>query len=83
MPHEHRPRVMAGRAAARAHSPEEQFDAGTVCIFGETHDLRGEWQDETLLVSDDRESLAVRIISPEKINVHVSAELLGPDRHVC
>src|SRR3954447_17347403 len=50
---------------------EQQFHAGTVCIFGEAHDLRGEWQDETLMVSDDRESLAVRVISPERLDVHV------------
>ncbi|HEX8033094.1 MAG TPA: hypothetical protein VF510_04570 [Ktedonobacterales bacterium] len=57
---------------------EQQFHAGTACIFGETHDLRGEWQDETLMVSDDRENLAVRVISPEQLNVHVENAGGGP-----
>ncbi|MGZ3637522.1 MAG: hypothetical protein ACXWQR_08950 [Ktedonobacterales bacterium] len=57
---------------------EQQFHAGTVCIFGETHDLRGGWQDELLMVSDDRESLAVRVIAPERLNVHVENAGGGP-----
>lgn len=57
---------------------EQQFHAGTVCIFGETHDMRGEWHDETLMVSDDRESFTISVISPEKLDVHVENTGGGP-----
>src|SRR5262249_3028034 len=32
---------------------EQQFHVGTLCTFGETHDLRGIWQSDRLLVQDD------------------------------
>ena len=57
---------------------EQQFHAGTACIFAETHDLRGEWQDERLLVQDDRERMEIRVISPEKLKVHVVNAGGGP-----
>lgn len=57
---------------------EQQFHAGTVCTFAETHDLRGEWQDERLLVQDDRERLEIRVISPEHLKVHVVNAGGGP-----
>jgi hypothetical protein len=57
---------------------EQQFHAGTACNFAETHDLRGDWHDETLLVKDDRESLEIRVISPEKLHVHVINAGGGP-----
>lgn len=57
---------------------EQQFRAGTACIFGEAHDLRGDWRDETLLVKDDRESFAVRVVSPVRLEVHVENAGGGP-----
>src|SRR5206468_12697684 len=39
---------------------EQQFHMGTLCTFGESHDLRGDWQNGQLLVKDDRESFEVR-----------------------
>lgn len=50
---------------------EQQFHMGTLCIFGETHDLRGDWQGDQLLVKDDRMSFAVCVVSPEQLKVHV------------
>jgi hypothetical protein len=60
------------------HDYEQQFHVGTLCTFGESHDLRGEWQGDQLLVKDDRESLSVRVISPEKLKVHVENAGGGP-----
>lgn len=57
---------------------EQQFHAGTVCTFAETHDLRGDWQDGRLLVQDDRECLEIRMVSPEKLKVHVVNAGGGP-----
>ena len=57
---------------------EQQFHAGTSCTFGETHDLRGDWQNGQLLVKDDRESLDIRIVSPERLHVHVVNAGGGP-----
>jgi hypothetical protein len=58
---------------------EQQFHMGTLCIFGETRDLRGDWQDNQLLVKDDRgESFAIRVVSPEKLKVHVVNAGGGP-----
>jgi hypothetical protein len=57
---------------------EQQFHMGTSCIFGETHDLRGEWQDETLLVQDDRERFEIHVLSPEQLKVHVVNAGGGP-----
>lgn len=57
---------------------EQQFHMGSVCNFGETHDLRGDWQDNQLLVKDDRMSFAVRVIAPEKLAVHVENAGGGP-----
>jgi hypothetical protein len=50
---------------------EQQFHMSSVCIFGETHDLRGDWQDDQLLVKDDRMSFAIRCISPNQLKVYV------------
>jgi hypothetical protein len=57
---------------------EQQFHAGTSCTFGETHDMRGDWQDDQLLVKDDRESLAIRVVSPDTLKVHVENAGGGP-----
>jgi hypothetical protein len=57
---------------------EQQFHAGTSCTFGETHDMRGDWQDEMLMVKDDRESLEIRVVSPDKLKVHVENAGGGP-----
>jgi hypothetical protein len=57
---------------------ERQFHVGTICTFAETHDLRGDWQDERLLVQDDRERLEIRMISPAKLEVHVVNAGGGP-----
>ena len=57
---------------------EQQFHVGTLCTFGESHDLRGVWQGDQLLVKDDRESFSVRVISPEKLKVHVENAGGGP-----
>jgi hypothetical protein len=51
---------------------------GTLCTFGESHDLRGDWQDDQLLVKDDRESFAICFVSPEKLKVHVVNAGGGP-----
>jgi hypothetical protein len=58
---------------------EQQFHAGTVCIFAETHDLRGDWQDERLLVQDDRERMEIRVLSPQSLKVHVVNVGGGPE----
>ena len=50
---------------------EQQFHMGTLCIFGELHDLRGDWQGDQLLVKDDRESFEIRVVSPQQLKVHV------------
>ena len=57
---------------------EQQFHMGSVCTFGETHDLRGNWQDDRLLVKDDRMSFEVRVVSPEQLKVHVVNAGGGP-----
>ena len=57
---------------------EQQFHMATVCIFGETHDLRGDWQDNRFLVKDDRMSFEIRMVSPEKLKVHVENAGGGP-----
>jgi hypothetical protein len=57
---------------------EQQFHVGTLCTFGEAHDLRGDWQGDQLLVKDDRESLAIRVVSPEHLKVHVENAGGGP-----
>jgi hypothetical protein len=57
---------------------EQQFHLGSVCTFGETHDLRGEWQDDRLLVKDDRESFEARVVSPKRIKVRVVNAVGGP-----
>lgn len=57
---------------------EQQFHMSSVCIFGETHDMRGDWQDEALLVKDDREAFHVKLASPEKLQVHVENAGGGP-----
>lgn len=57
---------------------EQQFHMGTLCNFGEAHDLQGNWQDNRLQVKDDRESFEVYIISPEKLRIHVENAGGGP-----
>ena len=57
---------------------EQQFHAGTSCTFGETHDMRGDWQEDTLMVKDDRESLEIRVVSLNKLKVHVENAGGGP-----
>jgi hypothetical protein len=57
---------------------EQQFHVGTICTAGETHDLRGDWQNDTLTAKDDRESFQVTIISPDKLQVHVENAGGGP-----
>ena len=57
---------------------EQQFHMGTLCTFGESHDLRGDWQDDRLLVKDDRESFEVRVVSPEQLKVRVVNAGGGP-----
>ena len=57
---------------------EQQFHMGSVCNFGETHDLRGDWQDEQLLVKDDRMSYEIRVVSPEHLKVRVVNAGGGP-----
>jgi len=57
---------------------EQQFHMGTLCTFGESHDLRGDWQNDELLVKDDRESFEVSMVSPEKLKVHVENAGGGP-----
>lgn len=57
---------------------EQQFHVGTLCTFGESHDLRGDWLGDQLLVKDDRESFAVRVISLGKLKVHVENAGGGP-----
>lgn len=57
---------------------EQQFHMGTICIFGETHDLRGDWQDNQLLLKDDRMSFGIRVVSPEQLKVHVVNTGGGP-----
>ncbi len=57
---------------------EQQFHMGTLCIFGEAHDLRGDWQDNQLLMKDDRESFEIRVVSPEQLKVHVVNAGGGP-----
>lgn len=57
---------------------EQQFHMGTLCTFGETHDLRGDWQGDRLQVKDDRESFEVQVISPSQLRVHVVNAGGGP-----
>ena len=57
---------------------EQQFHMGTNCTFGETHDLQGDWQDNQLLVKDDRMSFEVQVVSPEHLKVHVENAGNGP-----
>ena len=57
---------------------EQQFYVGTLCTFGEAHDLRGDWQDDQLLVKDDRESFEVRVVSPEHLKVYIENAGGGP-----
>ena len=57
---------------------EQQFHAGTSCTFGETHDMRGDWQEDMLMVKDDRESLEIRVVSLDKLKVHVENAGGGP-----
>lgn len=57
---------------------EQQFHMGTLCTFGESHDLRGDWKNGQLLVKDDRESFEVYVVSPEKLKVHVENAGGGP-----
>jgi hypothetical protein len=57
---------------------EQQFHVGTLCTFGETHDLRGDWQDDRLLAKDDRESFEVRVVSPQQLKIHVVNAGDGP-----
>ena len=57
---------------------EQQFHMGTLCTFGETHDLWGDWQNDRLLVKDDRQSFAIRVVSAEQLKVHVENAGGGP-----
>lgn len=57
---------------------EQQFHMGSVCNLGETHDLRGDWQDDQLLVKDERMSFAIHMISPERLKVQVVNAGGGP-----
>ncbi len=57
---------------------EQQFHMGSVCNFGETHDLRGDWQDDRLLVQDDRMSYEIRVVSTEHLKVRVVNTGDGP-----
>ena len=57
---------------------DQQIHAATVCNANETHQLSGGWLGDTLTVEDGRESLAVRIVSPSQIEVHVVNKGGGP-----
>ena len=57
---------------------EQRFHMGTSCSFGETHDLRGEWQGDQLLVNDDRLSFEIRTVSAAKLDVKVVNAGDGP-----
>ena len=57
---------------------EQQFHMGTLCNFGETHDLRGDWQNDQLQVRDDRMSLEARVISANQLKVRVVNAGGGP-----